>query len=62
VNFNRGWAIVEFNPAWCSGLLGTDPAAVLGVLERACRDADGLDAVNATWVLARGRVEGSRDV
>jgi hypothetical protein len=28
----RGWTVVEFNPAWCSGLLGSDPAAVLGVL------------------------------
>src|SRR5262249_27453710 len=27
----RGWAVVEFNPAWCSGLLGADPAAILGV-------------------------------
>ena len=22
---DRGWAVVEFNPAWCSGLLGADP-------------------------------------
>src|SRR4029453_15325764 len=33
-----GWAVVEFNPAWCSGLLGADPASVLSVLERSCRD------------------------
>jgi protein-tyrosine phosphatase len=57
----RGWAVVEFNPAWCSGLLGADPAPVLGVLERACRDADGLDAADAAWVVARGRVEGTQD-
>ncbi len=50
----HGWAVVEFNPAWCSGLLGADPAAVLGVLERACRDVDGLDAADAAWVVARG--------
>lgn len=53
----RGWAVVEFNPAWCSGLLGADPAAVLGVLERACRDADALDAADAAWVVDRGRIE-----
>ncbi len=50
----RGWAVVEFNPAWCSGLLGADPGAVLGVLERASRDADRLDAEDARWVMARG--------
>ncbi|HVT68398.1 MAG TPA: ATP-grasp domain-containing protein, partial [Trebonia sp.] len=50
----RGWAVVEFNPAWCSGLLGAEPAAVLGVLERACRDADALDAADAAWVVERG--------
>jgi len=47
----RGWAVVEFNPAWCSGLLGADPAAVLGVLERACRDRDGLATEDGRWVL-----------
>jgi protein-tyrosine phosphatase len=52
----RRWAVVEFNPAWCSGLLGADPAAVLGVLERACWAADGLDSAYAAWVVARERV------
>jgi hypothetical protein len=32
---DRGWAVVEFNPAWCAGLLGTDPRRVLAVLQRA---------------------------
>jgi protein-tyrosine phosphatase len=50
----RGWAVVEFNPAWCSGLLGADPDAVLGVLERASRDADHVDAADAPWVMSRG--------
>jgi len=56
-----GWAVVEFNPAWCSGLLGADPAAVLGVLERACRDADALDAADAAWVVERGGSKASRE-
>lgn len=51
----RGWAVVEFNPTWCSGLLGADPAAVLGVLERACRDADLLATEDRRWLLDRGR-------
>lgn len=50
-----GWAIVEFNPAWCSGLLGADPAAILGVLERACQDADNLAAEDRRWVEDRGQ-------
>jgi ATP-grasp domain, R2K clade family 3 len=50
----RGWAVVELNPAWCSGLLGAGPAAVLGVLERACRDAGALDAADAAWLVDRG--------
>jgi protein-tyrosine phosphatase len=50
----RGWAVVEFNPAWCSGLLGADPAAVLGVLVRACQDADALGAGDAAWIVDRG--------
>jgi hypothetical protein len=51
----RGWAVVEFNPAWCSGLLGADPAAVLRVLERASRDVDELDAADAAWIVDRHR-------
>ena len=51
----RGWAVVEFNPAWCAGLLGADPAAVLGVLERACRGADGLAAEDRRWLVDRGQ-------
>ena len=33
----RGWAVVELNAAWGSGLYGCDPAKVLEVLRRACR-------------------------
>jgi hypothetical protein len=28
------WAVVEFNPAWCSGILGADVEGVLRVVER----------------------------
>lgn len=31
-----GWAVVEANSAWASGIYGCDPAAVLRVLARAC--------------------------
>ena len=33
----RGWAVIESNAAWSSGLYGCDGAAVLSVLRRACR-------------------------
>ena len=34
---NRGWALVECNAAFASGIYGCDPVAVLPVLRRACR-------------------------
>jgi len=33
----KGWAVIECNAAWSSGLYGCDGAAVLPVLRRACR-------------------------
>ncbi len=57
----RGWAVVEFNPVWCSGLLGADPAAVLRVLERSCHDLANLDTGDAAWVVTRGRASESRE-
>jgi hypothetical protein len=32
---DRGWAVVEINPAWGSGIYGCDPNNVLPVLQRA---------------------------
>jgi hypothetical protein len=50
----RGWAVVEFNPAWCSGLLGADPRRVLDVLDRACQMAGSLSEEDRRWVVERG--------
>jgi len=33
---DRGWAVIEANAAWGSGLYGCDPAEVLRVVRRAC--------------------------
>jgi hypothetical protein len=33
---SHGWAVIECNAAWASGIYGCDPAAVLRVLRRAC--------------------------
>lgn len=42
----RGWAVVEANPAWASGLYDCDPVAVLKVLKRACAGT----YADARWV------------
>ncbi len=49
----RGWAVVEFNPAWCAGVLGADPAKVLPVLRRVCRGRDSLAEVDRRWLVER---------
>ncbi len=48
----RGWAVVEFNPVFCAGLLGADPMAVLPVLARACQPRDNL-GTDERWVIER---------
>jgi ATP-grasp domain, R2K clade family 2 len=52
---DRGWAVVEFNPVWCSGLLGADPRKVLGVLQRACHPQTRLSDADGRWVIHRSR-------
>ncbi|MDQ2731452.1 MAG: ATP-grasp domain-containing protein [Armatimonadota bacterium] len=46
----RGWAVVEANPAWASGLYGCDPARVLPVVQRACVPLSGLTEEERRWV------------
>jgi hypothetical protein len=46
---DRGWAVVEFNPVWCAGLLGADPRAVLPVLRRATRHRAELTTTDQPW-------------
>jgi hypothetical protein len=50
---DRGWAVVEFNPVWCSGVLGADPRKLLAVLDRACQDERRLSTADHRWVLER---------
>lgn len=50
---DRGWGVVEFNPVWCSGLLGADPQKVLAVLQRACPDLRGVCVDDQRWVVDR---------
>ena len=46
----RGWAVVEANPAWGSGIYGCAPAAVLNVCRRACERTSDLSAQDARWL------------
>jgi hypothetical protein len=50
---DRGWAIVEFNPAWCAGLLGADPKQVLAVLRRASQNRDTVSRADKRWLIKR---------
>ena len=49
----RGWAVVELNPVWCSGLLGCDLSELLPVLQRACWRQDQLSYSDRQWIPAR---------
>ena len=49
----RGWAVVESNPAWGSGIYGCEPRRVLNVLRRACVRRDQLSAGDAAWIPIR---------
>jgi hypothetical protein len=52
----QGWAVVEANPAWGSGLCGCDPEEVLGVLRRASVPAAALTADDRPWARASSLV------
>lgn len=54
----RGWAIIEANAAWGSGLYGCDPDHVLAVLSRASRKEDAVTANERTWVRPLPEVSG----
>ncbi len=54
----RGWAVVEANPAWASGLCGVDPRVVLPVLRRACAPRSRVAAAELRWVRPRAVVTG----
>jgi hypothetical protein len=49
----RGWAVVEANPAWASGIYGCQPADILPVLKRACVQQENLTAEDRRWVFER---------
>ncbi len=38
---NKGWALIEANPAWCSGLYACDPTKALEVIIKSCQPCQG---------------------
>jgi len=53
---HRGWAVIEFNPVWCAGLLGCDLSKMLPVFHRACWRRNELTEADAKWVIDRDRI------
>jgi hypothetical protein len=47
---DRGWGVVEANPAWASGLCGSDPTDVLQVLKRASVRRNEIAESDKRWV------------
>lgn len=45
----RGWAVLEANPAWASGIYGCDPESVLKVVGRACIHRNCLEKSDERW-------------
>jgi len=50
---HRGWAILEANAAWGSGIYGCDPAGVLDVVRRACLKREDLSEDDLKWLQER---------
>ena len=50
----RGWAVVEANAAWGSGIYGCDPAEVLTVVRRSCVPRGHVTIEDRRWIVARG--------
>jgi hypothetical protein len=48
---DRGWALVEANPAWGSGIYGCDPATVLQVVRRSCVREGRVTDADRPWVI-----------
>lgn len=49
----RGWAVVEANAAWASGIYGCNAVDVLDAVRRSCRRPGGLSREDRAWILDR---------
>jgi hypothetical protein len=50
---DRGWSVVEANPAWASGFYGCEAEQILPVLKRCCHRKSKLTKEDQRWVLER---------
>lgn len=50
---NRGWAVVESNPAWASGIYACNPNKILEVLSKSCTQQSHLSETDFKWVIQR---------
>jgi hypothetical protein len=50
---DRGWAVVEANASWASGIYGCDPAKVLQTLTAAFKPASDISDADITWIPSR---------
>jgi hypothetical protein len=48
---SRGWAVVEANPAWASGVYGCDPRQVLYAIAESCKRPGELTTEETQWVV-----------
>jgi hypothetical protein len=50
----RGWAVVEANAAWASGIYGCEAGAALECVARACVPRNRLARGDKDWIVSRG--------
>jgi hypothetical protein len=48
---NRGWAVVEANACWGSGIYGCDPHKILHTLSRACMKRTAVTEKERQWIV-----------
>ena len=53
---NRGWAVVEANACWGSGIYGCDPHRVLETLSRSCCRRTVLTDADRRWIVDRAQL------
>jgi hypothetical protein len=49
----QGWAVIEANPIWASGIYGAEPIKILPLLQRSCIPANALSDEDAKWQIQR---------
>ncbi|MEK8019943.1 MAG: ATP-grasp domain-containing protein [Candidatus Parabeggiatoa sp.] len=50
---DQGWAVIETNPSWSSGIYGCDAKAVLRTITRGCQPLTNLPFQDKKWIIKR---------